>query len=96
MRSCVTPLSTIKRGCVAACTAVALLAGCATEPQVPLGKVEPLACPPAEKPVCPAPATKEPVPPPAAIEDRGKLDAAQWVDLPDWGRESLRPRWKHS
>jgi membrane-bound lytic murein transglycosylase A len=90
MASCVNPLSTIRRGCVAACITAAFLAGCATEPQQQ-AKVEPLACPPAEKPVCPAaPTTKEPAPPPAPVEIRGKLDAAQWSDLPDFGRDSLR------
>ena len=39
--------------------------------------------------MCPAPAPKLPAPP--AIEYRGKLVAASWVELPDWGRESLRP-----
>jgi membrane-bound lytic murein transglycosylase A len=88
MTSCVNTLSTIRNRCVAACI-VALIAGCATEPPQQ-AKVEPLACPPAEKPVCPAaPAPKEPTP--APIENRGRLDAAQWSDLPDWGRDSLAP-----
>ena len=51
----------------------------------PAAKVEPLACPPAPKPQCPAP---QPTPSP---EYRGKLDRGDWAELPDWGRESLRP-----
>ena len=90
MRSRVTPLSTIGRGCAAACILAALLAGCATEPQQ--AKVEPLVCPPVEKPVCPAaPGPKETLPPPPPVEYRGKLEAATWSDIPDWGKESLRP-----
>ncbi len=48
---------------------------------------EPLACPAAPKPQCPAP-TPAPAPAP---EIRGKLDPADWSELPDWGRETLRP-----
>lgn len=48
-------------------------------------EVEPLACPPAPKPQCPAPG---PAPLP---EYRGRLERADWAELPDWGRESLRP-----
>jgi len=44
-------------------------------------------CPPAEKALCPPPVV--PVPPPP-IDYRGKLQPASWMDLPDWGRESLR------
>lgn len=46
---------------------------------------EPLACPPAPKSQCPAP-TPAPAP-----EIRGKLDLADWSELPGWGRETLRP-----
>jgi membrane-bound lytic murein transglycosylase A len=88
MPSRMNPLSTIRRDCAVACIAIALLAGCATEPQQQ-ARVEPLACPPAEKPVCPATPAKEPTP--APVENRGRLDVAQWADLPDWGRESLHP-----
>jgi membrane-bound lytic murein transglycosylase A len=48
---------------------------------------EPLACPPAPKPQCPTP-TPPQTPP---VEARGRLEAAPWNELPDWGRESLRP-----
>jgi membrane-bound lytic murein transglycosylase A len=51
-------------------------------------KAEPLVCPPAPQPQCPAPT---PTPTPAPVEDRGKLEPASWSDLPDWGRETLRP-----
>ncbi len=50
-------------------------------------KPAPPACPPAPKPQCPAPQS---TPAPLA-EYRGKLDRADWAELPDWGRESLRP-----
>jgi membrane-bound lytic murein transglycosylase A len=50
-------------------------------------KAEPLVCPPAPQPQCPAP-TPAPTPP---VEDRGKLEPASWSDIPDWGRETLRP-----
>jgi membrane-bound lytic murein transglycosylase A len=46
---------------------------------------QPLACPPAPKPQCPAPG------PAPVVEPRGRLDAAAWSELPNWGRESLRP-----
>jgi membrane-bound lytic murein transglycosylase A len=47
-------------------------------------------CPPPEKAVCPAP-SPAPIPPVApAVEYRGKLQPASWLDLPGWGRESLR------
>jgi membrane-bound lytic murein transglycosylase A len=67
----------------------AWLAGCTTEPP----RVEPLACPPAEKPVCPPPATPVPPtpPPPPPVESRGHLNPANWSDLTDWGRDTLRP-----
>jgi membrane-bound lytic murein transglycosylase A len=49
-----------------------------------------LACPPMEKPICPA-TTPAPTPAPVttAVEYRGKLRAASWIELPDWGREGL-------
>ena len=46
--------------------------------------VAPAACPPAPKPQCPAPS-------PPAPEYRGKLERADWAELPDWAREPLRP-----
>jgi len=87
------PLSAIPRGCVA--VLLLAIAGCASPPparEAPLAP-EPLVCPPVEKPVCPAPATPAtPAPPPApAVEYRGKLQPASWLDLPDWRREPLRP-----
>ena len=48
-----------------------------------------LACPPMQTPACPAPAT---LPPPVpAVEYRGKLQPGSWIDIPDWGREAIRP-----
>src|SRR5688572_6534303 len=87
------PLSAIPRGCVA--VLLLAIAGCASPPpprEVALAP-EPLVCPPVEKPACPAPATPAtPAPPPApAVEYRGKLQLASWLDLPDWRREPLRP-----
>ncbi len=74
---------------------VGLLAACsAPEPREIARAPEPLICPPAEKPVCPPPPSgaAAPVPPPApAVEYRGKLVPASWLDLPQWGREPLRP-----
>ncbi|HXF80223.1 MAG TPA: murein transglycosylase A [Usitatibacter sp.] len=68
---------------------MAFLAGCAAEAP----KVEPLACPPAEKPVCPPPPTAPtpPTPPAPPVEYRGHLVAATWQELPNWGREALHP-----
>lgn len=80
------PLSAIAvRACAAA--AVLALAGCATPPapKPEAAAVAPLVCPPAPQPVCPAPAA------PPAPEVRGKLLPAQWSDLPDWGRDPLKP-----
>jgi membrane-bound lytic murein transglycosylase A len=75
---------------IAALLGVALLAGCASAPPPPVAKApEPLACPPAPAPVCPAPAP--PTPPTPPVDYRGKLRPASWVELPDWGREPLRP-----
>jgi membrane-bound lytic murein transglycosylase A len=74
-----------------------LLAACATPaPETKASEV--FACPPVEKPVCPAPSPAPalavaPTPAPAPVpevEYRGRLEAASWMDLPDWGRESLR------
>jgi membrane-bound lytic murein transglycosylase A len=81
--------------------AAMLLAACATpapEPKLPIAP----ACPPVERPACPAPPAPPapapapepepaPAPPPAKeVEYRGRLQPASWQDLPDWGRESLR------
>ena len=46
-----------------------------------------LICPPAEKPVCPTPGAP---PPPEADAPRTSCSARSWIDLPDWGRETLR------
>lgn len=82
------PLSSIARAAAAAC--LALLAACATPPVPPQARApEALACPPAPRAACPAPAT--PGAPAATAEPLGKLVAAAWSDLPDWGREPLRP-----
>ena len=72
-----------------ALTAIAV-AGCVTPPAPIAAKPpETLICPPAEKPVCPAPGV---TPPPALPEPefKGRLVAARWADIPDWGRESMR------
>ena len=86
-------LSSIARALAAG--ALAALAGCATTPAPPPQSTpaapapQALACPPVEKPVCPAP-TPTPAPAPAA-ETRGKLRLAAWADLPDWKREPVKP-----
>jgi len=76
----------------------ALLTACATPAPEPR-KAELPACPPAEKPLCPAappvavapPPAPAPEPPPIPeVEYRGRLQPAAWADLPDWGREPLR------
>jgi membrane-bound lytic murein transglycosylase A len=91
-----TPLS-VKPGHAAAAL-VLLLAACASPPPAPV-QVEPVAkapealvCPPVKEPVCPAPAATPPTPAPTtpAVDYRGKLVAGSWMDLPDWGRESVR------
>jgi len=74
----------------AACAA--LLAGCAATPPEVARAPEPLVCPPMQAPVCPAPAapaTPGAAPAPA-VEYRGRLQPASWIDIPDWGREPLR------
>ena len=84
------PLSS-SAAAVLAATLLALLAGCVSSPparEIARGP-EPLICPPAEKPVCPQPQAA-PTPAPA-VETRGRLVPASWVDLPAWDRESLRP-----
>ncbi|WP_171089062.1 murein transglycosylase A [Usitatibacter rugosus] len=68
------------------------VAGCATPPPAPASPSvakapEALICPPAEKPVCPAPTA---TPPPPEPELKGRLIVARWSDIPDWGRESVR------
>ena len=76
-------------GAFAALSAIALvIAGCSSS--APRAPETTLLCPPAEKPVCPAPADA-PKPPPAAAEVRGKLVPSTWAQLPDWPREPLRP-----
>jgi len=73
----------------------ALLAGCASPPREVVRAPEALICPPAEKPVCPepgtAPAPTPATPPAPSVDYRGRLVPASWLDLPQWGRESLRP-----
>lgn len=83
---------------LAATCLAALLAACATPPPEPVAQKapEPLVCPPVEKPACPPPkpAPVEPVAPeppaPPEPEYRGRLEAAAWTDLPDWGKDPLR------
>lgn len=75
-------------------TALAILAAACATPPEPVAKApEALICPPVEKPVCPA-VPAAPKAPPAApvpeVEYRGRLQAASWLDMPDWGREPLR------
>jgi membrane-bound lytic murein transglycosylase A len=84
----VTPLSSIGRRLALALAAAALAAGCASEPKQ-AARIEPLSCPPMEKLVCPPP-VPTPIPPPPVVDYRGKLQPASWLDLPGWGRESLR------
>jgi membrane-bound lytic murein transglycosylase A len=71
-----------------------LMAACATPPQPVATAPEPLICPPVEKPVCPAvPAVPKAPPTPAPVpevEYRGRLQAASWLDMPDWGRGPMR------
>jgi membrane-bound lytic murein transglycosylase A len=61
-----------------------MLAACTGAPPKEAGVT--LACPPAPQPVCPTPPQ-----PPQPPQPRGKLAPAAWSDLPDWGRETLRP-----
>lgn len=77
------PLSGIA---AAACIAL-VLSACTTTPPAPQ-QAQTLACPPAPQPVCPAPTA--PTPPPPELP-RGKLEPAQWNELPDWGRDRLKP-----
>ena len=89
-------ISTVTRRLpLSACALALLLAACATTPPPEAKPVEakapePLVCPPVVQPVCPAPTTP-PTPPTPPVDYRGKLVAASWLDLPEWGRESLRP-----
>jgi membrane-bound lytic murein transglycosylase A len=91
-----TPLWSHRSALLAA--TIAALAACAgpekaapekiAEARPPARAVVPLACPPAPKPACPAPPTPTAPPP---IDYRGKLEASPWNEMPDWGREPLRP-----
>jgi peptidoglycan lytic transglycosylase A len=82
-------LSSIARAAAGSAAVAALLAGCVSEAPKEIARApEVLACPPAEKPICPPAPT--PAPPTPAIEYRGKLQPASWLDLPAWGSESLR------
>lgn len=68
---------------------LALLAACATPPATkPARAPDALACPPAPASSCPTPVAP---PTPPTAEARGRLAPAAWQDLPDWGREPLRP-----
>ena len=82
---------------IAALGLALLAAACATAPPEPvaIAAPEPLICPPVEKPACPPAAAPKPAPspPPAPVpevEYRGRLQQASWLEIPDWGRESLR------
>lgn len=82
-----TPLSSIVAAVLAA-----TLAGCVTAPPPAPTRATPadtLACPPVEKPVCPAPAATPT--PPVAAETRGRLRPAAWSELPQWRAEPLKP-----
>jgi membrane-bound lytic murein transglycosylase A len=73
-----------------------LAAACASAPEpIAMKAPEALICPPVEKPACPPakPPAVSPAPAPAPIpevEYRGRLQPASWIELPEWGRESLR------
>jgi len=67
---------------IAIVAAALAVAACATPPSQP--PAAQAACPAIEKPVCPpAAAARPPIPP----DTRGKLVAAAWNQLPDWGRD---------
>jgi len=69
------------------------LAGCQSAPEKEASAVAPLVCPPVQQPACPA-APAQPMPPPTptpAVDYRGKLVPASWLDLPGWKREPLKP-----
>jgi membrane-bound lytic murein transglycosylase A len=69
-----------------------LAAACATAPEpIAMKAPEVLICPPVEKPACPPAVPSAPSPAPAPdVEYRGRLQPASWMELPEWGRESLR------
>jgi membrane-bound lytic murein transglycosylase A len=83
-------LSSIARAGACALAIAALMAACASPPKESARQVEAMVCPPAEKAVCPSPSTPATPPPTPPVEYRGKLQPASWLDLPGWGRESLR------
>lgn len=62
-----------------------MLAAACTTPPAKEAAAPPLACPPAPQPVCPSP------PQPPAPQPRGTLVPAAWSELPDWGRDALKP-----
>ena len=73
--------------------AALVLAGCQSAPEKEASAVAPLVCPPVQQPACPA-APAQPMPPPTptpAVDYRGKLVPASWLDLPGWKREPLKP-----
>jgi membrane-bound lytic murein transglycosylase A len=83
--------SIASRAVLCALAFAGLLAGCAPAPVREASRApDTMACPPAEKPLCPSPPVA-PVTPPPPVEYRGKLVAASWLDLPAWGRESVGP-----
>ena len=79
------PLWSIAR----AVAVLALAASCAAPPKATAPAPDSLACPPPEKLACPAPPLAT-APAPPATDYRGRLQIASWLDLPDWGRESVR------
>ena len=83
------PRPTSRPSTAALIAAVVAIAGCATPPAPIVSKEpEPLICPPVVKAACPAPVPDAVTPP--EVEYRGRLQAGSWIELPDWGRESLR------
>ena len=83
------PRPTHRSPAAAVIAAVLAIAGCATPPPPIVAKEpEPLICPPAEKPVCPAPAPVPSLLP--EVDYRGRLQIGSWIELPEWGKDPLR------
>jgi membrane-bound lytic murein transglycosylase A len=78
-------LAALLAACAAPEAPKEIAAAPAPKPQ-PVQPPEALVCPPVAQPTCPTP----PVPVPPVPEARGKLVAAPWAELPDWGRDTLR------